>query len=320
MIDPMTGYTPATSMKHLVRDNSALLPVISRFAIPFGFGDETIAKVCTEAGVDTDTFLTVCNLLSNYPYRNEKLSLTSLMDYLRRAHTSMLSLSLPRIRHHLIEAINSADTNGIVLMLIKFFDDYVAEVKRHLEHENDVVFRYVDDLLAGHRGKDFSISDFSIDHEPMSEKLRELKDIIIYHYRQTDDGRLSATLVDIINCEHDLTSHFDVENKLFAPAALALEQTVPITDTDDNHPNENNADGNSDTESQISLSSREREIIRCVALGLSNKEIAENLCISQHTVATHRRNIASKLDIHSSAALTIFAILHGLISVDEAKG
>ncbi|MDE6378375.1 MAG: LuxR C-terminal-related transcriptional regulator, partial [Duncaniella sp.] len=173
-------------------------------------------------------------------------------------------------------------------------------------------------LLDGHRKADFSIADFSVDHEPMSEKLRELKDIFIYHYRQADDGRLSATLVDIINCEQDLVSHFDVENLLFAPVASALEEMVPIEAPEDEEAETQSAES-TETNSPVSLSTREKEIIRCVARGLSNKEIADILCISQHTVATHRRNIASKLDIHSPAALTIYAILHGLISVDEAK-
>ncbi|MDE6377232.1 MAG: hemerythrin domain-containing protein, partial [Duncaniella sp.] len=149
MIDPKVGYIPSTSMKELVRDNSVLLPVISRFAIPFGFGDSSVEKACDEAGVDTATFLSVCNLLSHYPYSREGVSLPSLMNYLRRAHSSILTFQLPRIRHHLIEAINSADSHGIVLMLIKFFDNYVAEVKRHLEHENEVVFSYVESLLDG---------------------------------------------------------------------------------------------------------------------------------------------------------------------------
>lgn len=50
----------------------------------------------------------------------------------------------------------------------------------------------------------------------------------------------------------------------------------------------------------------------CIARGMSNKEIADKLCISVHTVTTHRRNICSKLEIHSPAGLTIFAIIKGL--------
>ena len=47
------------------------------------------------------------------------------------------------------------------------------------------------------------------------------------------------------------------------------------------------------------------------------KEIADELCISVHTVATHRRNISAKLEIHTAAGLTIFAIIHHLVDVNE---
>ena len=317
MINKNIGYTPECSMRAMIRDNSSLLPVISRFGISFGFGDRSIGDICEDAQVDTATFLSVCNLLSGYPSGPEDISLAALMEYLNNAHVSFLTLDFPRIRHHLIEAINSADSDGVVLMLVKFFDDYVVEVKRHLDHENDVVFAHVDSLLEGKRLPGYSVAEFSVDHEPMAEKLRELKDIFIYHYRKKDDGRLSATLKDIINCEQDLTEHFEVENRLFAPAAAALEESVGNIASAETVAQHDAADDASDV--LVALTNREKDIIRCVAKGMANKEIADALCISLHTVATHRRNIAAKLDIHSAAALTIFAILHGLITVDEAK-
>ncbi|MCK7528800.1 MAG: response regulator transcription factor [Ignavibacteriales bacterium] len=67
------------------------------------------------------------------------------------------------------------------------------------------------------------------------------------------------------------------------------------------------------------ISSREESILREIALGLSNKEIAEKLFISQHTVITHRKNITRKLGIKSVSGLTIYAILNKLISLNEAE-
>ncbi len=67
------------------------------------------------------------------------------------------------------------------------------------------------------------------------------------------------------------------------------------------------------------LTPREREIIIGVVKGLSNKEIAGHLNVSVNTVMTHRRNIASKLQIHSPAGLTIYAIVSKLVSIDEIK-
>ncbi|MDR1225897.1 MAG: helix-turn-helix transcriptional regulator [Prevotellaceae bacterium] len=86
-----------------------------------------------------------------------------------------------------------------------------------------------------------------------------------------------------------------------------LEALLPIFDkaTQDN--------GKSD------LSDREREVLVLVAKGMINKEIADQLSISLHTVITHRKNITSKLGIKTISGLTIYAILNGLITVDEVE-
>ena len=67
------------------------------------------------------------------------------------------------------------------------------------------------------------------------------------------------------------------------------------------------------------LSQREKEIITYVVKGLTNKEIADNLCLSVHTVITHRRNIARKLQIHSPAGLTIYAIGNKLVELKDIE-
>lgn len=65
------------------------------------------------------------------------------------------------------------------------------------------------------------------------------------------------------------------------------------------------------------LSPRERDVIMHIVKGLSNKEIAAAMHVSVNTVMTHRRNIASKLEIHSPAGLTIFAIATGMVKIEE---
>lgn len=70
---------------------------------------------------------------------------------------------------------------------------------------------------------------------------------------------------------------------------------------------------------QEALSQREKEIVVCVVKGMTNKEIAEMLFLSIHTVITHRRNISRKLQIHSAAGLTIYAIVNKLIDLKDVK-
>ena len=70
---------------------------------------------------------------------------------------------------------------------------------------------------------------------------------------------------------------------------------------------------------QDALSQREKEIVGCIVRGMTNKEIAEKLFISVHTVMTHRKNITRKIQIHSAAGLTIYAIVNKLVELSEVK-
>jgi len=65
------------------------------------------------------------------------------------------------------------------------------------------------------------------------------------------------------------------------------------------------------------LSDREKTILKLVAKGLTNKEIAEQLYLSTHTVITHRKNITTKLGIKTISGLTVYAILNNLVRLDE---
>lgn len=67
----------------------------------------------------------------------------------------------------------------------------------------------------------------------------------------------------------------------------------------------------------IPISKREAEVLALVARGFINKEIADSLCISLATVISHRKNICEKLHLHSVSALTIYAVTHGLVRVEE---
>jgi DNA-binding NarL/FixJ family response regulator len=67
------------------------------------------------------------------------------------------------------------------------------------------------------------------------------------------------------------------------------------------------------------ISMREKEVLKLVALGLTNKEIGERLFISTHTVITHRKNITAKLGIKTIAGLTVYSVINKLIRAEEIK-
>lgn len=74
-----------------------------------------------------------------------------------------------------------------------------------------------------------------------------------------------------------------------------------------------------ESEEEQLLTPREKDVVIAVVKGMTNKEIADELFLSTHTVITHRRNIARKLDIHSASGLTIYAIMNKLVALDEIK-
>jgi len=61
------------------------------------------------------------------------------------------------------------------------------------------------------------------------------------------------------------------------------------------------------------LSAREIQVVRLIALGKSNKEVATILGLSANTVAVHRTNVMTTLGLHKAAELVLFAVKHGLV-------
>jgi regulator of cell morphogenesis and NO signaling len=156
--------------------------------------------------------------------------------------------------------------------------------------------------------------------------LQELKDIIVRYYPEKGNDLLTSALFDIITCERDLRAHCLAEEDIFIPAVSQLEHKIEEEEQQnakaavrkhDKDSDDEDTTQPTDAEKLNTLSDREREIVKLIAKGLTNKEIANQLYLSVHTVATHRRNITGKLQIHSPAGLTIFAIVNGLLPLNE---
>lgn len=217
-------------MSDLICNNYSLLMVLSRFGLPLGFGDKTVKEVCALNGVDYNTFLAVVNFVdedrSCLDEEDNGVSVVSLMSYLKQAHAYFLDFNLPAIRRKLIEAIDCSASNEVAFLILKFFDEYVAEVRKHMDYEDKVVFAYVEALLEEEKElPQYQISIFARRHNQIEAKLTELKNIIIKYYpAKRDTNLLNAVLFDIYNCEADLAMHCKVEDYMFVPAVRKLEK------------------------------------------------------------------------------------------------
>lgn len=310
-------YEPDDKMISLIRDNYNLLQSLGSFGISLGFGDKTVSQVCEEQHVDTYTFLSVVNFTIN-GFRDiedvSRLSVPTLLQYLRASHEYFIGFQLPFIRKELVEALD--ETDNLAKLILKLYDEYSRSITSHMNYEEKNVFPYVEALLTGQPTDGYSVDTYSKHHGQESTRLRELKSIII-KYLPSDglhNNQLSATLYDIYNNEEWLSLHAEVEERIFMPAIKYLEQKSKQSSVTAKISNMI-----SQTESTEQLGEREKDVIVSLVQGMTNKEIADHLCISINTVITHRRNIARKLQIHSPAGLTIYAIVNNLVDISTVK-
>jgi two-component system, NarL family, response regulator NreC len=125
------------------------------------------------------------------------------------------------------------------------------------------------------------------------------------------DGKIKVAAIVYSLFDYELTDLFDqvihvddnrlkIKNKLGKLITGPFDRKMPNNDT--------------------TLSLREKDVVRLLARGLSNKEISEKLFISPHTTITHRKNITRKLNIKSVAGLIVYAIINEIVTVDEMQG
>ena len=313
-------YEADDKMISLIRDNYDLLQMLGSFGINLGFGDKTVKKTCEDNDVDTYTFLAVVNFTANGYGEfeaDELVSVPTLLHYLEASHAYFLDFQLPYIRRELQESLDERES--LAKLILRFYDEYAHEIRRHMKYEQKTLFPYVQSLIEGQPGNDYNVDTFSKHHGATDKKLRELKLLIIKYLPQDGlhNNQLTATLHDIYENEVWLRQHAMVEDHIFVPAIRRLEQMVKQNDVTRNISDMVFKAGTG--QNPDALSDREKDVIISLVQGMSNKEIADHLCISVNTVITHRRNIARKLQIHSPAGLTIYAIVNNLVDISSVK-
>lgn len=159
--------------------------------------------------------------------------------------------------------------------------------------------------------------------KPREARLRILDpDVVIvdpavFDFRSRKDGRLlicelcdaSVLALEGPAVTEDILRQYDGAVSLYDDAAGIVRK---IRSAMDSRLPEPSGEGNE-------LSSREKEILVCVAQGMLNKEIADKFSLSIYTVITHRKNITRKTGIKTVAGLTVYAILNNLIDINSVQ-
>ena len=245
-------------MSEVVSKHLSLIPVINRFGIRLGVGDETVMALCEANDIDTDFFLTIVNTFINEDYFPEKklqnFHLTQIIDYLKQTNRYYLQYQLPNIDRHL---------------QIEWFPQLLSLGEKEQNRRN-------------------TRSKLSVDtDESIEAMMDDMRNIMIKHLTGMYDENLCyAVLFAIDALGRDIRQHNRIRNRIL----------LPMVD-DNSH-----------------LSNREKEVLKLIVSGYTNKEIAARLFVSLNTILTHRKNITAKLGIKTIPGLTFYAITHKIIT------
>ncbi len=301
--------SPSMKMAELMNISPCLPGVLTRMGIPFGFGDETVEEVCRRQDIDPETFLLICSVHASDgglppKERIRKADLRDVLKYLRRSHTYYMEVAMKELTDALV-ALTEPCGERHKSTIRRFFNEYKDELFKHLEYEEETVFPQAEAAL--HHGN-FASGDYEENHSHVEEKLEDLKNLIMkYMPSVCGQQEIFRALTCIFTLQEDLAKHILVEDGILVPIVnrkmhTTLESSVDIP-------------GDKGEE----LSSREKEILVCVAKGMLNKEIADAENISIHTVITHRKNITRKTGIKTVAGLTVYALLNNLIDINTIE-
>lgn len=122
---------------------------------------------------------------------------------------------------------------------------------------------------------------------------RRMQTLVVMRHSRRDRSKMDAISSDTLPA----TIYFDSDETEIEDAVLSIIKEAKKIETP----------------SDSKLSTREREVLKELAGGKTNKEIADALCISINTVITHRKNISAKLGIHSVSGLSLYAVMNGIL-------
>jgi regulator of cell morphogenesis and NO signaling len=277
-----------------------------------------------------------------------------IVDYLQKTHRYYVEAQVPLIEKLLNNLLRKSSVDIKRLKLIKkFFLEYKQELLSHLEREDVTTFPYVRKVyrlfntLHPTAREKMALSKYSMhvyeeEHTDVDEKLYDLKNILIKYVRSDSMNAVYQEVIfELFRLEKDIQDHTRIENNILLPLVGEMEDALFYPMEHSRRTAGKNALAGAETKSSTQsethksepakevyqiphgrqklegLTSREQEVLQLVACGDINKQIADKLSISLHTVISHRKNITRKLQIKTVAGLTIYALLNGLISSND---
>ena len=225
-------------LAEVVHHDHTLVPIINRFGIHLGFGDDNITEICEKHQLNLDFFLSILNGFhdTNY-FPKEKLQhfpAAMLIEYLQKAHQDFLREKLPEISHLINNMAEELPLDKTTSELISnFFTVYTRELTKHILREEEKVYPYIlrlekaiseNNKQIGEQITENLISEYESEHDNVEEKLFDLKNILIkYLPEPQNDKPAYRVLRELFTLEKELNEHARIEDLILVPKMKALE-------------------------------------------------------------------------------------------------
>ena len=291
----MVFVKESTLLADLIADYHFLIPVVNRFGIKLGIGDKTISEICHQYSLDEEFLLIILNTYLHEDFFPEKklqsFDIGLVADYLQKTDAYFIKGHISNIEKHMHAFIAMSDPENKQLRMIRklffeFKDEFLSRVEKGL-----------------------------VENDTSNALLGDIKNILIKHISGNFNENLCyAVLFSVDSLHDDLCKHNRIREKILKP----MIENLLEAGVDDWHsllP----LGSKSKPENNHVISERELDVLKLVALGCINKEIADKLNISLNTVLSHRKNITSKLGIKTVSGLTFYCLSHGYISPDSIE-
>lgn len=224
-------------LSELVQEHIALLPLLYRFGIRLGLGDETIEEVCEQHGIETDFFLHITNSYLDPEYLGKvRLSPRHTMqiaDYLEATNRYYTESQLPNIEIHLTGFVRKS---GMDTPMIQTLPRVLGELKEALQErikeDEEGLLPHFHNLVdkLGDR-----ISEVSLEHKASEEKehdrtealVGDIMNILIRHIRgDFNDNLLFGLLYSLSTLQNDLARNNRLRARIFLPMIQAMENAL----------------------------------------------------------------------------------------------
>ena len=238
----MIVITPEQKLADVILRDYNLIPVVNSFGIELGFGDKTIASICSEHQIDAVFFSVLLNVISSESYILDKhisiLNIHQLLDYLKKTLCNYKSSQINVIDIHIAQLIASSTGKNEHLQLIEnFFFQFKAEFNLYESDVNTQLYDVIESVYDNFCRKDnpecmYEFPDFELFRNRfyrLNEKLSDMKSLLIKYLSGNFDRRIRNAIIYIISrFEEDMHNYMRLQNKLFKPMIREMFNQIRI--------------------------------------------------------------------------------------------